>query len=73
MLDRLRTRQEAARQRQARHRERVRQGRACCWVEYDGPMLSFLIQFGWLDECDAGDPQAIGAAISAMLNDAARG
>jgi hypothetical protein len=67
------TRQEAARQRRARYRERVRQGRACCSVEFDGEVLSFLIRHHWLSEAEASDPQAVGRAIGEVIADAARG
>jgi hypothetical protein len=58
---------ELRRRRQARHRERVRRGVALCQVEYSGEILDLLVRLGWLDERAAGDAQAVGDAIAALL------
>jgi hypothetical protein len=47
-------------------------GLACCGaVEYDATMLEFLIATRWLAEADAGDPDKVGAAVSAMWRESA--
>src|SRR5262245_19064223 len=58
--------------RHRRHRQRAKAGRACYVIELDGEGLSFLIRTGWLLEGEADDRQAIGRALSAMVQDAAR-
>jgi hypothetical protein len=57
---------------QRRYRQRQRDGRAVYRVEVDGEVVALLIRTRWLAEADAGDKQAVGRAISAMISDAAK-
>jgi hypothetical protein len=41
-------------------------------VEFDGPVIDFLIKLRWLDEASAADRDAVGRAIGALIRDAAR-
>jgi hypothetical protein len=58
--------------RHARFRARRRAGIAVCQVEFGAPVLDFLIKLRWLDEASAGDRDAVGRAIGALVADAAR-
>jgi hypothetical protein len=40
-------------------------------VEVDGPLVELLTRLGWLPEADVHDRAEIGAAIAALLRDAA--
>jgi hypothetical protein len=53
-------------------RLRKRNGQALATVVYDGRVLTLLLHSGWLREEDAHDRNRIGAAITAMLADAAK-
>ncbi len=57
---------------QQRHRQRAREGRAVYPVEIGDEVLTMLISFNWLAECDQHDRAAVGRAIAAMLSDAAK-
>jgi hypothetical protein len=77
MLDRsakpkppTRTSRRAARD--ARYRQRLQRGEAIALVCYGAETLDMLIRLRWLSEVDAGDKGKVGAAISALLRDAAR-
>ena len=52
--------------------ERQRRGVIVANVEVSASTLDFIIATRWLCDDDAADSAAIGAAISAMLEDAAR-
>jgi hypothetical protein len=58
--------------RHRRFRARQRAGRAIYAVELGAEELDFLIRTGWLLESEACDRDAVGAALSRMLADAAR-
>jgi hypothetical protein len=64
----------AARRRARDRRYRARKSRcaAVAPVEFDSGVVDFLIATHWLDEREAEDRHAIGAAISAALRDAMR-
>jgi hypothetical protein len=66
------TRRAAARQRQKRHRARQHNGLAVYPVTVSAETIDMLCRLGWLRDCDAGDPQRVSAAISALLADSAR-
>jgi hypothetical protein len=61
--------------RDARHRERVKQGKVMAPVEVDGQVVSWLIRIRWLTEAEAdqGDARIIGQAISSGLAASAKG
>jgi hypothetical protein len=40
-------------------------------VEIDAPVVSLLVRLGWLPDADVHDRAEIGAAIAALLRDAA--
>jgi hypothetical protein len=65
-------RRRAARARQQRHRQLVRDGKILVRIEIDGPKLDLLIKLHWLRERDSDNAGKIGAAIEAMLSEAAR-
>ena len=69
MLERPHSRRriEARRQRDARYRQRLRDGKVVASVEIDGEVIGLLLRTGWLLERDAGNSRAIGAAIARML------
>jgi hypothetical protein len=56
----------AERQRRCRLRRRNGQG-VYAGVTADSDVLDMLVALGWLRDADAVDPQAVAAAISAML------
>ena len=58
--------------RHRRFRARRRAGKAIYAVELGGEELEFLIRTRWLQEAEACDRDAVGAALSRMLADAAR-
>jgi len=58
--------------RHKRHRARVKAGRACCTVEFDGAVIDFLIRLGWLLEREAADRKLVGKAIGALIAASAR-
>ena len=58
--------------RKARWRERQRRGVLVAQVEVSAVGLDLLIATHWLAEVDAGNPAAIGRAISALLEDSAK-
>jgi len=58
--------------RHARHRSRVKAGKACYQVELGCEELSWLIRLHWLAESEASDRCAVGSAVSRMISDAAR-
>jgi hypothetical protein len=58
--------------RDRRHRQRMRDGRTVVGVEIDARVLELLVRLRWLAERDAADRGAVGQAIAAMLQDAAR-
>jgi hypothetical protein len=57
--------------RQARWRQRQRDGKAVYSVEVGHEVLSLLIEFNWLLDRDAEDRDAVGRALSAFLEDCA--
>jgi hypothetical protein len=59
--------------RQRRYRQRVRAGTIIVGVELDLTVIEFLLASGWLTEVELDDRGAIGAALSRMLADTARG
>jgi hypothetical protein len=59
-------------ERQRAWRARVRAGVVLVPVAVDAAILEFLIQLHWLEEQDAGDKRAVGAAIARLLADTAR-
>jgi hypothetical protein len=60
------------RQRQRAYRARLAAGRILVGVEVDAAIVDFLVRLHWLREGDAGSRAKIGAAVGAMLADAAR-
>jgi hypothetical protein len=60
------------RDRHARYRARVKDGKAIYAVELGGEGVDFLIKTGWLVESEACDRDAVGAALTRMVADAAR-
>src|SRR5262245_28147255 len=58
--------------RHARYRARQRDGKAVYAVELGAAELDWLIRLQWLAEGEASDRDAVGRAIGAMLQDAAR-
>jgi hypothetical protein len=66
------TAREQATVRTRRYRERRRNGLAIAPVPYDNAIVGMLLDLGWLALGDSENHRAIGAAISAMLNDAAK-
>jgi hypothetical protein len=59
--------------RKRRYRDRQRRGVVCPrGVEVSAVGLDFLIATHWLAEADADDLDAIGRAISAMIEDSGR-
>jgi hypothetical protein len=50
----------------------VQRGEAVALVPYDGAVLDLLVRLRWLAEADVADKVKVGAAISAMLRDAAK-
>jgi hypothetical protein len=64
----------AARQRERTRRYRQRQGNgiAVALVPYTAAVIDMLCRLRWLAEADAGDRRKIEAALSAMIDDAAR-
>ena len=63
------------RERDRRHRERVKQGRMVALVELDGTALDWLVRIHWLTEPEAnqGDARIIGEAIARGLKVSAGG
>jgi hypothetical protein len=57
---------------QADYRRRQRHGEGVAPVHFDRPLIEFLIRTHWLDPERADDRREIGAAIAAMLKDAAK-
>ena len=49
----------AGAERMRRHRERRRDGKVCCMVELDPPMISALIELGWLRPKQREDRAAV--------------
>jgi hypothetical protein len=58
--------------RHRRFRARRRAGKAVYQVELGGEELDLLIRTGWLLDGEACDRDAVGAALTRMLADAAR-
>jgi hypothetical protein len=58
--------------RHRRFRARRRAGRAIYAVELGAEELDWLVRLHWLQEGEAYDRDAVGAALSRMLADAAR-
>jgi hypothetical protein len=72
VLDRPADQRRAAWARAAkRRRARAKACEAVASVVYDGDVLDFLIDSGWLRGWDAGDRKAVGLAISRLLQDTA--
>jgi hypothetical protein len=61
---------EQSRERQARWRERDIDSKSCGVVEWSGPILTMLIETGYLDDVDTGDSKTVARAIGEMLADA---
>jgi hypothetical protein len=53
-------------------RERARRGERCGRFQYDAAVLDFLIRNRWLTECDAGNANAVGDAVTRLLAASAR-
>ena len=60
------------RDRKARYRRRQAEGRAVYSVEIGPEVLDLLVATKWLAEIDVSDRKAVGAAIGALLKDAAK-
>jgi hypothetical protein len=60
------------REEQRRHAARVRAGRRCAIVEYDAWTIDMLMRLSWLSRDAADNAAAIGIAITAMLDEAAK-
>ena len=58
--------------RRRRYRQRQRDGRAVAPVEFDAAVVDFLVRTAWLPPDEISDRSAVGKAIAAMLQDAAR-
>jgi hypothetical protein len=58
--------------RHARFRARRRAGKAIYAVELGAEELDWLVRLHWLQESEACDRTAVGAALTRMLADAAR-
>jgi hypothetical protein len=71
MLQRPPSCRDRRRDRQARYRQRARNGVAVAPVEFDGEVVEFLVRTDWLDPADVGDVRKVGAAISRSMHDAA--
>jgi hypothetical protein len=68
-------RAELRRERDRRHRERIKAGRIVVLVELSGVELDWLVRIHWLTETEAnqGNSRLIGAAIAAGLAASAKG
>jgi hypothetical protein len=55
------------RERNRRHRERLRRGQLCVIVQIDGAILDYLQRTRWLNAHDAHDVSKIAQAIKACL------
>jgi hypothetical protein len=62
---------EAWRRASRRYRIRVQTHERIAEVPYGEAELSLLIRLGWLDEGDAEDRRAVGAAISRLIREGA--
>jgi hypothetical protein len=73
MLDQpINRKQLAARNRNRKHRDRVRRGLLVIPVEVDSKILDLLVRHRWMREADSHDIGAIGAAIKGLLMLSAR-
>jgi hypothetical protein len=59
------------RERQDRWRGRQIDSKSCGVVEWSGPILTMLIETGYIEDSDAGDSKTVARAIGEMLADAA--
>jgi hypothetical protein len=58
--------------RHRRFRQRRRAGVAVAQVEYTAEVLDMLVRLHWLLDGEAADRDAVGAALTRMIADAAR-
>jgi hypothetical protein len=65
-------RPDAPRDRHYRFRARQKAGVAVAPVEFDAAVVDFLVRTAWLPPDEISDRSAVGKAIAAMLQDAAR-
>jgi hypothetical protein len=72
MLDRPPSRRTRRARWQADYRQRQRNGEAVAPVPYGGAVVDFLISTKWLDQGQAADRHAVGAAIGRLMQDTAK-
>lgn len=61
-----------ARERTRRYRTRLQEHKIVAPAEVGHPEIDLLIMLNWLAAADSEDPRKIGAAIAALLRDAAK-
>jgi hypothetical protein len=53
--------------RSARHRQRLKSGRACYVIEAGAEVLDMLVRLGWIEERELVDKKVVAAALATML------